>query len=260
MYNAPRPVLNARLGIDAHKAATALSGHHSYFSFIPPVPEPGYRLVVLDGYDISYLGWPEGHPLHEQAVELLNSKNPNDDKNSNSGLEGLNKRFVKFGGGVSTMQLEWLKNELTACRETNQRAIICCHLCLHPETCAPTCLLWNYDEVLQVLGDHADVVVATLAGHAHRDGYYKDAESGIHHRVCHGVLETEPGRDCYGIVEVYPDRIEVSGRDTFGSATWWVGGKSDGDEIEGSNDDKEREEDVDIAQLLVDMKSIVVES
>lgn len=230
LYNAPRQVLNARLGIDAHKAAVSLSGHHSYFSFIPSVPNPGYRFIVLDGYDISLLGWPEGHPLHEQAVATLSANNPNEEKNSNAGLEGLNKRFVKFGGGVSSEQLDWLKRELAACRDAGEKAILCCHLCLHPETCAETCLLWNFDEVLQVLGDNSDVVVATLSGHAHRDGHFMDPESGIHYRVCAGVLEAEPGTDCYGIVEVYADRIEVAGRDSFESAVWWIGGKEENKE------------------------------
>jgi hypothetical protein len=38
------------------------------------------------------------------------------------------------------------------------------------------------------------------------------------------VLETPPGRDCYGIVEVYADRLVVKGADTFASAEWVLGG------------------------------------
>jgi hypothetical protein len=36
----------------------------------------------------------------------------------------------------------------------------------------------------QVLHNFSDVVVATLAGHAHLDGYFQD-EAGIHHRCMH---------------------------------------------------------------------------
>jgi manganese-dependent ADP-ribose/CDP-alcohol diphosphatase len=227
LYNHTRDVLNSRLGIDAHKQAVSLAGEHSYFIFTPPVPSPGYKFIVLDGYDVSYLGWPPGNPLHEKAVEILKTRNPNEEKNSNNGLEGLEKRFVKFGGGVSDAQLAWLKRELQKCRETNNKAFICCHLCLHPETCPPTCLLWNYDQVQEILAEYADVVVATLAGHAHRDGYYFDPVTEIHHRVCAGVLEAEPGTDCFGVVEVYNDRIEVKGRDSFQSGLWQVDKKSD---------------------------------
>lgn len=35
-----------------------------------------------------------GHPLHEQARALLEANNPNEDKNSGKGLEGLQRRCV----------------------------------------------------------------------------------------------------------------------------------------------------------------------
>ena len=232
LYNAPRSKLNELLGINVHKSASQLSGQHSYFTFRPRIESTrgagtGYRFVVLDGYDISLLGWPEGHPLHEQAKSILQTHNKNQDMNSNVGLEGLNKRFVRFGGGVSQQQLGWLQQELELARNEGDRVIVCCHLCLHPETCAPTCLLWNYEEVLEILQANSDVVVASLVGHAHRDGYVCD-EAGIHHRVCEAVLETPPGLDCFGIVSVYDDKIVVAGHGSFDSAVWPLRSKPDG--------------------------------
>jgi manganese-dependent ADP-ribose/CDP-alcohol diphosphatase len=141
----------------------------------------------LDRYDVSILGWPPGHPRHEAAVALLNAKNPNTEQNSNNGLHGLDKRFVKFGGGLSETQLQWLDEQLESCRRAGERVIVCCHLPFHPATCNPTCLSWNYDVLLGKLQAASDVVVATLAGHAHRDGYHCD-EFSIHHRVCKAVL------------------------------------------------------------------------
>ena len=43
-------------------------------------------------------------------------------------------------------------------------------------------------------------------------------------RVCKAVLETPPGRDCFGVVDVFPDRLVVRGVDTFGSGEWCIGG------------------------------------
>ena len=40
-------------------------------------PHKRWRMVVLDGYDISMLGWPEGHPNHAAAVDTLDCNNPN---------------------------------------------------------------------------------------------------------------------------------------------------------------------------------------
>ena len=34
---------------------------------------------------------------------------------------------------------------------------------------------------------------------------------GIHHRVLNAVIETAPGTDCYGIVDVFRDRLELRG-------------------------------------------------
>eukprot|EP00889_Picochlorum_renovo_P000924 jgi/Picre1/27954/NNA_000915.t1 len=81
------------------------------------------------------------------------------------------------------------------------------------ELCADV-LLYNYDVVLSVLQENADVVHATFAGHAHSAGYHCD-EFGIHHRVCEAVLETKPGQDCYGIASVYADGMDIQGFGNF---------------------------------------------
>ncbi len=43
-----------------------------------------------------------------------------------------------------------------------------------------------------------------------QDGYVVD-DWGIHHRVLNAVVETEPGTDCYGIIDAYADRLELRG-------------------------------------------------
>lgn len=50
-----------------------------------------------------------------------------------------------------------------------------------------------------------------------QDGYALD-ERGIHHRVLAAVVETPPGRDCYGVIDVYADRLELIGQDRMASA------------------------------------------
>lgn len=51
-----------------------------------------------------------------------------------------------------------------------------------------------------------------------QDGYAVD-DHGVHHRVLSAVVETAPGRDCFGIVSVYSDRLELQGYDRMASAT-----------------------------------------
>jgi hypothetical protein len=73
----------------------------------------------------------------------------------------LARRFVKFGGGVSAEQLAWLGRELAAAEAAGERVVACCHLCFHPDACAPACLLWNYDKVLQASGGRRAVGVGS---------------------------------------------------------------------------------------------------
>lgn len=60
-------VLNERLNMSG-------PGGASYYCFCP---HPAWRILVLDGYDVSLLGWPEDHPLHQQARRTLDERNPN---------------------------------------------------------------------------------------------------------------------------------------------------------------------------------------
>ena len=60
-------VLNERLRMGG-------PGGASYYSFSP---HASWRVVVMDGYDVSLLGWPPEHPLHQQALQILNERNPN---------------------------------------------------------------------------------------------------------------------------------------------------------------------------------------
>lgn len=66
LYNLSRKKLNEALGIQ---------GVTSYYSFSP---HKAWRFVVIDAYDVSMLGWPEGHPLHQQAQAILDEKNINE--------------------------------------------------------------------------------------------------------------------------------------------------------------------------------------
>lgn len=65
LYNLSRQRLNEVLGIQ---------GIRSYYSFSP---HKAWRFVVLDGYDVSMLGWPANHPLHTQAKAILDERNVN---------------------------------------------------------------------------------------------------------------------------------------------------------------------------------------
>ena len=64
---------------------------------------------MLDGYDVSLLGWPQEHPLHQQAQQILQERNPNQAGSKSHlcrmlALTPASKRKVV----VMTRQLSWL--------------------------------------------------------------------------------------------------------------------------------------------------------
>ncbi|XP_074294655.1 manganese-dependent ADP-ribose/CDP-alcohol diphosphatase-like [Silene latifolia] len=205
LYNLPREQLLPLLNIHSDNSC-------AYYDFSPT---PNYRFVVLDGYDISAIGWPKDHPKALQAMRILDEKNPNSEKNSPSGLEGFEKRFLMFNGAVGKEQLEWLDHVLQDATKLKQKVIICCHLPLDPGASSSEALLWNYDEVMNLIHKYKCVKVC-LSGHDHKGGYSIDSH-GIHHRVLEAALECPPGFDAFGHVDVYEDRVSLIGTDRMQS-------------------------------------------
>lgn len=170
------------------------------------MPKPGFKIIVLDTYGYSTLG-SENPNDTLKAVNMLQDVNPNADKNSSDGLSGTMKRFVSYNGGIDPMQLRWFKNELKHADANLEKVIVCTHVPILPTIAPPSCLLWNYEEMLQVL-QASKSVVAVLTGHAHQAGYGVD-ESGIHHMILDAMLESES--DAFCIIDVYPDSLHVQG-------------------------------------------------
>ncbi|GAB2223702.1 hypothetical protein Droror1_Dr00004442 [Drosera rotundifolia] len=162
----------------------------AYYEFSPT---PGYRFVVLDAYDVSAIGWPRDHPNALKAMAFLEEKNPNADKNRSNGLVGLDRRFLLFNGAVGREQLDWLDNVLQDASNSEQKVIICCHIRLDPGASSDDALLWNYDEVMDVIHRYKRIK-ACLAGHDHKGGYSVDS-----------------GTDTFGYIDVYDDRISLVG-------------------------------------------------
>lgn len=204
LYNLPRHQLHPLLKFATHGNA--------YYDF-SPVPE--FRFVILDGYDVSALGWPEDHPHTIEALNFLREKNPNTDKNSPVGLMGLDRRFLMFNGAVGKGQLKWLDNVLDDATKLKQKVILCCHVPFDPGATSIDALLWNYDEVMDIVHKY-NCVKACLAGHDHKGGHCIDS-FGVHHHVFEAALECPPGTDAYGHIDVFEDRLLLYGTDRMQS-------------------------------------------
>lgn len=212
LYNMDRPTIQTKLGIPfVTEPCGDLVGYYSHL-----VPDSNVRFLILDSYDVAIMQRCEKtSEKHARAVELLQEHNGENfsagDENSATGLEGLQRRFVAFNGAVGHLQLEWLREQLERSRQRNEIVITVSHQPILPQSSDPSCLIWNYEEVLAILRDFKDVIVASFSGHDHRGGYQRDEVSGIHFRVFEAVLESPDPHKTYAIVDVYDDRLVVRG-------------------------------------------------
>jgi len=173
-------------------------------------PHPNFTFIFLDSYDISLLSYPPNHPHAMIAKQILDDKNPNDNKDSPMGLKGLNKRFVKFNGGIGYNQLLWLNSILKECQKNNKNVLIFSHIPFHPSACSSMALTWNYSDVLNLLMKYKECIKLCIAGHDH-DGYeHIDHKLNIQFITVPGIIATEIGDDRFGRVDVYNNRIHVT--------------------------------------------------
>ncbi|KAL0984033.1 hypothetical protein UPYG_G00136160 [Umbra pygmaea] len=186
-----RSVLNSTIDSDSGGGCPSNGEIYAYhFS-----PASRYRFVILDAYDVSMLGREESSVQYNQAVAFLKAHNENEDLNQPPDCIGLEQRFVKFNGGFSADQLDWLEGVLSLADDQMERVTIICHLPIHPGSTTPVCLAWNYDKLLANIQGHKSVV-CFMAGHDHDGGYHSDY-CGVHHLTLEGVIETPPGSDAF---------------------------------------------------------------
>jgi manganese-dependent ADP-ribose/CDP-alcohol diphosphatase len=198
------------------RSATAL-----YFSFSPI---PGIRCFVLDGYDISTIG-ASSKELGEYADDLVKSKNHNyaagripiptrqihfiSSTGSDNWFDGIaqeNLRYVPFNGGLSAVQLDWLRSGLDACHASGESAILFTHMPLHVEASKEPNLLWNCEEVLRILHSYErGLVLCCVSGHDHDGGYAMDSH-GIQHFVPPSPIECDEGEVSYGQLKIFKNK------------------------------------------------------
>lgn len=174
------------------------------------VPRSGWRCVVLDTCDVSLYAWPQNHPHYKQAFQIMKKKNPNENWCDASTMEGMDKRFVAYNGGLGEEQLKWLDDQLEMARRQKEYVLVFTHIPISPEVAKPNALCWNYEAVMKKLSAHSDIVKAVFSGHTHRWAHVQD-EHGIHHVIVPGVIEEKPGGRAHASVHVYNDRLILCG-------------------------------------------------
>jgi len=166
-----------------------------------------WEAIFLDPYEISLIGLSQDDSGFLEAQEMMRQHNPNVLTGAKDWFKGLptsKHRFVPYNGGISPQQLSWLKTALENAEAQARKALIFLHVPLFEAATKAKTVVWNSEEVLQVLHSHSDTVVAVFAGHDHNGGYGVDA-AGIHHITMNSPLTAEPGSDCYAVLECHSD-------------------------------------------------------
>jgi manganese-dependent ADP-ribose/CDP-alcohol diphosphatase len=217
LYNFSREDIGNKLNIPFVKEECGeLVGYYYKTSICNKV-----RFVVIDSYDVAIMKRNDGIK-RQKAVSILQQNNPNypEKENSPEGLKGVNKRFVAFNGAVDTVQLSWLRATLEEAKLAKQMVFIISHQPIIPESSSGVCLIWNYDEILDILREYKSIVAAAFAGHAHKGSYRRDPESGIHFRIFEAALESPDPIKTYGFVDIFTDKVVVRGEGDLHSAEY----------------------------------------
>lgn len=99
------------------------SSDHLYYTLLPHAK---LRIVALDTYEVSLLGYGDrkDDENFKTAQKWFHEHNKNQDVYSVAGLDGLEKRWVAYNGGVSDTQLRWLSQVLTKASMKEENVII----------------------------------------------------------------------------------------------------------------------------------------
>lgn len=214
LYNFGRPQLVSLLQESLSQQEMRHDPHHDdrhlYYSFRPV---EGIKVIALDCFEISTIGYEKKGENYLEAADLMYKYHGHQDDvlwDEDGPLNGLERRFQAQNGGISAKQLAWLDRELTQSDKKREKVIVFGHCCLHPSSCDPTCLLWNYDQVLDSFSKHPSVVTY-LSGHAHTPGHCLDS-TGIHYLVFHGVIESNPSSQAFSTLTLFDGNLLVEGK------------------------------------------------
>ena len=153
----------------------------------------GYRLIVLDTNELGVIKYEEGTHEWQQGRQKIDELKAADARQA-----------YDWNGGLGELQLDWLRNELQNAGQQNQKAILFSH---HPVFPPNPLNALDDKEVLTVIDQYADVVVAYVNGHNHVGAYGE--RNGKPYITVPGMLQGET--NSFGIVTVNDSHILIDG-------------------------------------------------
>lgn len=159
-----------------------------YYSFV----KNNWRFIVLDGNDLSFYG-SISIDKKRQTDSLFNS------------LKDLNLPYVKkWNGGLSNVQINWLKSELNEAQQKEQKVGFYCHFPIYP---IDQHNIWNRDQFLEVIKPYKNVKFF-FNGHNHAGAY--EHINNIHFLTFKGMVDTK-NTSAFAKAEFTSDTIFIKG-------------------------------------------------
>lgn len=111
---------------------------------------------------------------------------------------------AEYNGGISKRQMEWLKQELEKSQKESVNTLLFSH---HPLYGVKSLTALNDKEIIGLLSKYP-AVKGVISGHHHAGAF--DVYEGIPFVTTEGMIETETD-NAFGVVTIYPDKIEIEG-------------------------------------------------
>ncbi|SMD08568.1 metallophosphoesterase [Pedobacter nyackensis] len=177
-----------------------------YKQFDMPAPhyvfeKANWMFIVLNTNEVSEYGANENSPFLKEWRDLSATLKREGRKNS-----------LPWNGGISSIQLNWLENNLKRAQNKQKNVLVFTHHPLYPENGYEAL---NNREILRVLEMYPNVK-GVISGHHHEGNfaYYNKIPS----IVLEGMVETSK-ENAYGVVELYPNKIVLIGHGRMTSRT-----------------------------------------
>lgn len=168
---------------------TKMGLKNRYYSFI----KNNWRFIVLDGNDLSYYG------------VITNSKKKETDSLFNLLKNEDEPNLQTWNGGLSSDQLQWVKEELNQAKNKNEYVGFYCHFPAGRNGDAHN--LWNYKQFLQIIEGYENVKFY-FNGHNHNGDYLE--KNNVHHLTFKGMLDTE-NTSAFATAKFTKDSIFIKG-------------------------------------------------
>ncbi|GHV14814.1 phosphatase [Bacteroidia bacterium] len=174
-----------------------------YYSF----NKGNWHFIMLNTNEIASYANVKGTEKDVELAEML--QKIKDQKRPNG---------ASYNGGISKKQMQWLEQELKKSQQDSVNTLIFSH---HPLYGIKGLTALNDIEIIDLLSKYPTTVKGVISGHHHAGafGVYKD----IPFITTEGMVETE-SINAYGIVTIYPDKIELEGKGSTKSRTILLNG------------------------------------